>query len=154
MKKSIPFLTLLLCFSFACNKVAEPQTAENQSTIDKSNDARPQAEERAVCCCNLSVITTVFSGLTICGVLGAGNACSFSPPNCKPTCGVEQTIMFPNKNLSFCYDDDCSICFTNLGLTDIQIRLDCFPGQTLTILGGGVPQCYSGTCGGTLTLCQ
>lgn len=153
MKKSIPFLALLFFFFFACNKGEEPQTAESQSAVAAQNDGQAQAEDRAVCCCNVSVTSTAFAGLIICGVSGMGTACSFTPGMCPSTCGVQQAITPPNKNGSFCYDDDCTICFTNPSLTTaIQIRLDC--GIGTVDLPPNTTKCFVGDCNGNFFECQ
>ena len=143
MKKSIPFLALILFFSSACNKGTEVQTTED---INKLDDA--QANERGICCCKLTVITTAFGGLVICGVAPSpmGIPCNVATSCGVNTCGDRVNFPGPGKNITFCYEDDCAICFTNPAGFQIQFTLDCWGLSGPITLNAGETKCFVADC--------
>ncbi len=156
MKKSISFLALLLLISFACNKGTDSQMTEGQSITGNTNEVQTQAGDRDICCCNVVVSSTVFEGLTICGVYGPGNGCSIRTSNCGYTCGVEKVLPQPNKNANFCYQTECPICFTNNSPTyPIQIYLSCTSGNSTPFwIPAGGTLCFMADCTGSLQPCD
>lgn len=157
MKKSIPFLALLLCFSFACNKGNDSQTSTHKSTIVKPNADQSQAEERSVCCCDLIVSSTRFGGLTVCGATGTLvplPPCSMSTTCGLNTCGGELVVGPLDKDVVICYETDCPLCITNNSMAfPIQIYLDCaaLTGPINIPTGGTV--CFLSDCNGNLHIC-
>lgn len=152
MKKSIPFFALLLFLSFACNKGTDTQTTEGQSTIATPNDGQTQAEERFICCCDLIVTSVTFGGLIICGASGPGNVCQVNT-NCGPTCGVQQFFPGPGKNITFCYENNCPVCFTNPAAFGITIQLNCGGLSGNIAIGPGATVCFRSDCAGNFQQC-
>jgi len=156
MKKSILCFTLLLAFSFGCNKGTEPQITESQSSPDKSTVVQAPAEDRALCCCDLIVSSTTFGGLTICGAINfvnPGNPCSIST-TCGDTCGEEMVVTPLDRDVEICYKTDCPICFTNdSGVFAIQIQLGCDVLTGPIDLDPGETRCFLSDCNGNLVEC-
>lgn len=156
MKKLIPFLPflmLLIFFSYACEKGTESQTAEEQTTIDKQNYSQLQVVDRASCCCDVVVSSAYFEGMTICGVL-VGDTCVVSS-SCGNTCGNSQVVPAANKTALFCWNDTCPVCFYNPGSQTITIYFDCLGGESdsYDIVSLGT-RCFTGDCDGNFTPCN
>ncbi len=150
MKKSIPFLALLLSLSFACNK-----GTDSQAVVDKPTDVQAQVGERFICCCDLIVTSVAFGGLTVCGATGPGNACQINTANCGSTCGVQKVFPAPGKNINFCFETGCPVCFTNNAAFPIQIRLACLAGNSGTIdFLANETKCFMTDCTGALIPCN